>query len=444
MKINNIATICYSTSGGGAERATCMWVQSMLKQGKHVIWLYSASIGDRPIDHPSLSYIHLPLDEHRQDTLKDILLQNQIDFCYDINPDDVSLLDDIKTIKECGCIAGVADHSCFFYPLYTLRPAVYLKRTQALKQADIVTALSPENVAWFQADGVANVVCMPNYLTFDPDILNIDRGKVLDNELLFVGRLCEIKSPERILMVIHELKNIHGYEKIHLSLLGRFDNKEIESSLKELVTSLEIQENVTFHGEVKNVEDYFNTAKLLIMTSYMEGAPMVINEAKAYGIPTIMFELPYVPGTKEAEGVVSVPQDDISSMANAIKHCLEDPNYYENLSLAAVRSLKILSNKEIDKKWQSVFLQLENGKSIATQSGNKDKILNSTMNVVQLISHQINKKLDLQPLHDQCEAVKLDLERISKKNQKHLKNTRILLVYSIVVTIMLLSYIIWV
>ena len=414
-QINNIAVICYSTSGGGAERATCMWVQNMLKFGKKILWLYSAkNVGLRTIDNPDVKYQYLPLGGDRQQILGNLLVQEKIDFCYDINPDDFSLLDDIKTIKECGCLAGVADHSCYFYPLYTLRPQVYLKRSQALRDADVVTALSPENVKWFLADGVKHVVCMPNFLTFDPSTKDCSRSSVNDKELLFVGRLCEVKSPERALKVIAELKKRQGFEDVHLRMLGRFDNPVIESQLKELVDTLDLRENVSFEGEVLNVEHYFQKAKLLLMTSWLEGAPMVINEAKAHAIPTVMFSLDYVPGTKEEQGVISVPQDDIKAMADAICLCIREKSYYEKLSLNAVSSLKEFSNEKIVEKWLDIFDKMENGVEIHPMQQDVDKTLLMTMGLIRLVLKRMSD----------MEISKTDYMIISQKNTKHLKALR--------------------
>lgn len=418
-QIKKIAVICYCTSGGGAERATCMWVQNMLKLGKTILWLYSAeTVGSRKIDHPDLKYQYLPFDQNRQSILGDILVKEKIDFCYDINPDDVLLLDDIKTIKDCGCLAGVADHSCYFYPLYTRRPQVYLKRSQALKKADIVTALSPENVKWFLADGVKHVVCMPNFLTFTPSSKDNSRAGVRDKELLFVGRLCEIKSPERALRVVAELKKKQCFEDIHLRLLGRFDNPVIETQLKNLVEKLSIQNNVSFEGEVLDVEHYFKESKLLIMTSYLEGAPMVINEAKAHAMPTVMFSLDYVPGTKEREGVISVPQDDIEAMSNAILRCINDKTLYERLSQSALNSLKELSNNNIVEKWLDLFDKMERGIVISPQSTDVDKTLVTTMELFRLVLQRISIPTTISTE---------DYARIVKKNTKHLKALRVMI-----------------
>lgn len=434
MKIRKIAIICYSTSGGGAERATCMWMQNMLKLGKTILWLYSAeNPGSRIVDHPDLTYQYLPCDQNRQSVLADTLVKEKIDFCYDVNPDDILLLDDIKTIKDCGCLAGVADHSCYFYPLYTCRPQVYLKRSQALKNADVVTALSPENVKWFLSDGVKHVVCMPNFLTFTPSSKDYSRSCVHDKELLFVGRLCEIKSPERALRVIAELKKKHGLEDVHLRLLGRFDNPIIEAQLKNIVEKLSIQNNVSFEGEVLNVEHYFEESKLLIMTSYLEGAPMVINEAKAHAMPTVMFSLDYVPGTKEYQGVISVPQDDIEAMSNAIFLCINDKTYYERLSMSALNSLKELSNNNIIEKWLDLFDKMEHGIEIRPQSVDVDKTLVTTMELIRLVSQRISMPTTI-PTDDYA--------RIVKKNIKHLKALRVMIYVCsamlIIITVLLL------
>ncbi|MBQ7922070.1 MAG: glycosyltransferase [Clostridia bacterium] len=61
----------------------------------------------------------------------------------------------------------------------------------------------------------------------------------------------------------------------------------MEEQLRERTERLGIQEYVVFYGEQTNPYRYMNKADLLLITSYHEAAPMIIDEARILGIPTL-------------------------------------------------------------------------------------------------------------------------------------------------------------
>ena len=60
-----------------------------------------------------------------------------------------------------------------------------------------------------------------------------------------------------------------------------------EARLRELVRERGMEETVHFYGEQTNPYRYVKNADLLLMTSYHEAAPMVIEEARCLGVPVL-------------------------------------------------------------------------------------------------------------------------------------------------------------
>ena len=60
--------------------------------------------------------------------------------------------------------------------------------------------------------------------------------------------------------------------------------------LKQTAFLLKLQEHVVFYGEQKNPYRFMVNADLLLITSYHEAAPMVVDEAHALGIPVLTVE----------------------------------------------------------------------------------------------------------------------------------------------------------
>lgn len=65
----------------------------------------------------------------------------------------------------------------------------------------------------------------------------------------------------------------------------------MRSSLQQLAEELAVIDAVIFHGEVSNPYPYIKQANLMLLTSYHEAAPMVIEEARCLGVPILSTEI---------------------------------------------------------------------------------------------------------------------------------------------------------
>lgn len=63
------------------------------------------------------------------------------------------------------------------------------------------------------------------------------------------------------------------------------------SALQQLAADLAITEWVIFHGEKSNPYPYIQQADFMLLTSYHEAAPMVIEEARCLGVPVLSTEI---------------------------------------------------------------------------------------------------------------------------------------------------------
>ena len=103
-----------------------------------------------------------------------------------------------------------------------------------------------------------------------------------DCNILFVGRLGDEKGVDRgIKALAYAAKE--GYPA-DLHIVG--DGRE-RKSLEQLANELGVAEHVQFYGEQSNPYRYMVNADFLLMTSYHEAAPMVIDEAVSLGLPIV-------------------------------------------------------------------------------------------------------------------------------------------------------------
>lgn len=65
----------------------------------------------------------------------------------------------------------------------------------------------------------------------------------------------------------------------------------MRSSLQQLAEELAVTDAVIFHGEMSNPYPYIKQADFMLLTSYHEAAPMVIEEARCLGVPILSTEI---------------------------------------------------------------------------------------------------------------------------------------------------------
>lgn len=111
----------------------------------------------------------------------------------------------------------------------------------------------------------------------NPVVYPTDRPNVL-----MVTRLAHEKGVERALTAVAYAKE-HGV-RIRLHVVG---NGAMEKQMHALSRELRLEDDVIFYGEQTNPYRFMLRADLLLMTSFYEAAPMVIDEALALGLPTL-------------------------------------------------------------------------------------------------------------------------------------------------------------
>lgn len=100
--------------------------------------------------------------------------------------------------------------------------------------------------------------------------------------VIIVSRLSHEKGIDRAIKALSDALN--NGRKVKLHIVG---DGALKSELMNLVKKMKLDESVVFYGEQSNPYKYMLNADLLLMTSYHEAAPMVIDEALCLGVPTL-------------------------------------------------------------------------------------------------------------------------------------------------------------
>lgn len=133
-------------------------------------------------------------------------------------------------------------------------------------------------------------VTVRNFHRFDEIYTMADEDAVIYNNvefvhLLMVSRLSSEKGIDRAIRAVAHMNAQSARTCLHL--VGEGGEHE---RLRLLAEDLGVSDRVIFHGEQRNPYRYMKNADLLLMTSYHEAAPMVIDEAHALGLPVLTTE----------------------------------------------------------------------------------------------------------------------------------------------------------
>ena len=99
---------------------------------------------------------------------------------------------------------------------------------------------------------------------------------------VLVARLTHEKGVERAITAVAH--TVHSGVSVHLHIVG---DGPLLGDLQQQVVQEGLTDVVHFHGEQANPYPYIQQADLLLVSSYHEAAPMVIDEARCLGVPVL-------------------------------------------------------------------------------------------------------------------------------------------------------------
>jgi glycosyltransferase involved in cell wall biosynthesis len=111
---------------------------------------------------------------------------------------------------------------------------------------------------------------------------------------LYLGRLYALKGVHDLLEAVSRLRNKKELEVI---LAGSLTDRDYVNSLRDTARRLGIDKNIEFRGilSMDAVLEELSICSCLVLPSYQETAPMVIQEAMASGVPVIASDICGIP-----------------------------------------------------------------------------------------------------------------------------------------------------
>lgn len=174
--------------------------------------------------------------------------------------------------------------------------------------------------------------------------------------ILSVGIVRYIKGFDMLVEVAKKVFSKHPDWEWKIYGDPRWDSdftKEIVCKIKEY----NLTKNLFLMGETTDINNFYRAASMFVMTSRMEGLPMVLLEAKAFKSPIISFDIQNGPSEIVSDGINGylIQSYDVDKMANKICELIESPSKRTELSQNSVINIEKFNENKILEKWNKLI-----------------------------------------------------------------------------------------
>ena len=380
----NIAIIYHRLNIGGVQRVIVEMARLFLTMNKNVT-IVIFETHDVQLDIPrnvKLFVIDIPCSvngyRERSKELSSIIVNENIDTVYYNMYSDKFILYDIVLFREMGVKLVLHIHSVFTVMLRNKFNMNLNSAVEVLKRADALIVLSTVDKKFWSYFS-DNVHFIPNPVTVnnppsEPAALNT-------HNILFVGRFDKGKRVDHA---------IHAFAKVNkeipdsnLIIVGDSNASDVKNDIDAAIRKHGLQKKVKLAGFQSDVGKYFSEAAVLVITSAYEGYSLVLAEAKIYGIPVVMYNLPTLELQRNGKGVIVVEQCDFESLANEVVKLIKNYGYRRKIGYEGFKNGIELLKDDLSRRWEDVFQSIKGKcRNHAKQNETLQILLNDTAEVL--------------------------------------------------------------
>ncbi len=190
-----------------------------------------------------------------------------------------------------------------------------------------------------------NVVKIGNPSSFQvsgSEIIN-DKRKIV----LAVGRLTYQKNFHALMKIWANIKKKNDWI---LRIVG--DGEDLDS-LSRLVEELKLQSEVEIVSPTQNIENEFTQARIIAMTSRFEGLPLVLIEAKSFGVASIAYNCKTGPAEiiQDGNDGFLIPLGDESAFIKKLQNLIMDEENLIIMQHNAIKNSSKFSMQSVGQEW---------------------------------------------------------------------------------------------
>ena len=343
----NVAFIYSVLSGNGIARFMVVTGDYLVRTGKYNVYFFT-----KPKNKIELSYnenIKRIYCYNNNTLIAQACKSEKIDFLVINNVCHASTINWYKSlgIKTIGIYHGVYMSAMFNNSTITYR------NWHNYDLYDAFIHIAADDYLYYTNFGFKRNIFIPNLYTFDPG--ETPSSNLTYHNIMMLGRLNDKKKG-----LIYALKAMTIIIKeIPDARLNLVSSDGYSKELKNTISQLNLANNVFYVPFTPNISEHFLNSSVFFFPSLTEAFPMALNEAKAYGLPCVTFDVSY--SIPFQNGVIKVETFDYEGLAREVIKLLNNYEYRIKMGKEAKLSLNKFTNDGTINLWERLFNSLKSG-----------------------------------------------------------------------------------
>ncbi len=366
-KIKRVGIFYHRYFNGGIEKAIFHQIPLLLEKGFEVVLI--TEIIDKNQEYflsSEVKRVCIPkeLEEKRGHMLFYALQQNKIDLVLYHSPCSPTLFFDSLIAKIYGSSFIVVCHN-FAPATISLFNSFWGQYTTFFRIVDALITLTSVERDLYSAHGIPSFL-IPNPLlparrvsNLEPRPASFDKNK---KHVIWVGRLESVqKNYTEALEIFKNICSVLPDVSCHI--VGKGETAIEGKYVQDFITNNNLEHRLFYEGYLTSADKCFQYSDVHLMTSTFECFPMVLSEAMSYGVPTVLYEMPYLELIKNNKGCICVPRHHVKKATQEIVRLLtndSEKRYHSQKTVEAYRSY-LSSNKSHIQGLTQLITELEEG-----------------------------------------------------------------------------------
>lgn len=237
-----------------------------------------------------------------------------------------------------------------------------------LKNATCLHALCASEAESIRAYGLTNpIAIIPNGIDLpsleistaksQSDVVpkSVEKTKQHSKKLLFLGRIHPKKGLKELIDGWDKIINESSEQMTWELIIAGWDDGGHEAGLKQQVTSLGLEDSISFVGSMfgEAKDQLLRKVDAFILPSFSEGLPMSVLEAWAYQLPVLMTDFCNIPEGFDAKAAIHI-EPTPASIAAGLQELI---NLHESdLKKTGQRGRRLVEDKFT---WDSIAVQMK-------------------------------------------------------------------------------------
>lgn len=232
----------------------------------------------------------------------------------------------------------------------------------------VITLSEMDREFWANFNPNSYLILNPTATFQEPDAQFLPDRK----RILWLARISNEKRPLEIVRIMDYVARVHP--DAVCNIVGDGDEKTIKE-LKKEISDRNLESHINLLGYSKDVSLHYSTASVFVMTSMYEGFGLTLTESASFGLPTVIYDLPWLEYFNIFEGWERVDQLNAKAAADKICELLSDEEKWLKASRSLKNSFQSYQDIDVLKCWEDILRDLETQDVPANKSSQFNKIL---------------------------------------------------------------------